>query len=146
MTIKILKSKSLTSNTIIELNSLLGEQRFKRLSFRPPNIRQWRRILAQKGVRVFFAREGKLIVGMAMLRWHELPMGKVGTVEDAVVSSKYRRKGYGGVLTRAIIDFAKKKKVAYIDLTSRPERVAANKLWQKFGWKKRQTNVYRLLL
>lgn len=148
MGIIFLRSKSLTSPVVKELNTALGEQRLG-FSFSSPDIRQWRRILAQKDARVFVAREGKRIkriVGMAILRWHELPAGRVGTVEDMVVSSKYRGKGYGAALTKAIVYFAKKQGVAYIDLTSRPERKVANKLYQKFGWKKRRTNVYRLLL
>ena len=35
------------------------------------------------------------------------------------------------------------KGISKIDLTSSPERVAANKLYQKLGFQKRITNVYR---
>jgi ribosomal protein S18 acetylase RimI-like enzyme len=96
-------------------------------------------------VKLFIAREKK-IVGMAMLRWHWLSGGKVGTVEDVIVSSAFQRHGYGSELMRAIIKFAKKENFAYIDLTSHPDRAAANKFYQKFGWKKRVTNSYRLSL
>jgi len=144
MIIKILQPKSLTKNIITELNSLLCE--LKTLLFKPLTQSEWRKILDQKDVKLFIAREGNIIIGMAMLRWHWLSGGKAGTVEDVIVGSKYQRRGYGSQLARAIIKFAEKEKIAYIDLTSRPDRIVANKLYQKYGWKKRKTNVYRLNL
>jgi len=44
------------------------------------------------------------------------------------------------------IDFAMKAGAESIDLTSRPERHAANQLYLKLGFVKRETNVYRLAL
>jgi len=143
MAVKIFQSKSLTKNTLTELNGLLGE--LKTPPFKPLTQNEWRKILDQKDVKLFIAREGK-VAGMAMLRWHWLSGGKAGTVEDVVVSLKYQRRGYGSELMRAIIKFAKKENFAYIDLTSHPDRVAANKLYKKFGWKKRVTNSYRKLV
>lgn len=107
---------------------------------------RWRVILSQKDVKVFVSKERGRIIGMAILRWHDLPVGRVGTVEDVIVSQKHRGRGHGERLTEQIISFAKKKRMAYIDLTSRPERIAANKLYQKIGWRKRETNVYRLYI
>ena len=142
MKITILQSKLLTKNTIAELNSLLCE--LKTSAFKPLTMNQWRKILDQKDVKLFIARQGGRVAGMAMLRWHWLSGGKAGTVEDVVVSLKYQKQGYGSKLMRVIIQFAKKENIAYIDLTSRPDRIAANKLYQKHGWKIRRTNVYRL--
>ena len=145
MKITILQPKSLTKNIVTELNGLLCE--LKTPPFKPLTQNEWRNILDQKDVRMFIAREDKgKVAGMAMLRWHWLTGGKAGTVEDVVVSARYQRQGYGSELMRAIIQFAKKENKAYIDLTSNPDRVAANKLYQKHGWKKRVTNVYRLNL
>jgi len=126
-----------------ELNNLLRELRLDEL---PPSAARWRKILAQKNVKIFTSSANGKIIGMAILRWHDLPVGRVGMAEDVVVAEKNRGKGYGTALMQEIIKFAKKRKMAYIDLTSRPERIAANKLYQKLGWKKRETNVYRLLL
>lgn len=117
-----------------------------RPSFGRISITRWRKIFSQKDVKVFIEKEHDQILGMAILRWHDLPIGRVGTVEDVVVRSIHRGKGVGTKLMTTIIIFAKKKKMAYIDLTSRPERIAANKLYQKMGWEKRETNVYRLTL
>ncbi|MBI1888523.1 MAG: GNAT family N-acetyltransferase [Candidatus Spechtbacteria bacterium] len=151
MEIKILQSISLTREAVRELNKLYSELRVS--SYKQPTMRQWRRMVAQKDARLFVAREkatlrqaqGK-IIGMTTLRWHDLISGRVGTIEDVVVSANSRGNGYGTRLTKTVLLFAKKQKIAYIDLTSRPERKAANKLYEKFGWKKRKANVYRLLL
>ena len=144
MTIKILQSKSLTPGVAKELNGLYSELRVS--AYKQPTIQQWRRVLAQKDARVFVARENGKIVGMTTLRWHDLIPGRVGAIEDVVVSASHRGRGYGSKLTEAAISFAKKRKIAYIDLTSRPEREVANKLYKKFGWKNRGVNVYRLVL
>ena len=143
MKVAILTSKLFTNSAAHDLSGLLREFRPDSV---PPNIRQWRRILAQKDIRLFTVREKGKIVGMAILRWHDLPVGRVGTLEDVVVAREHQGKGYGSELTVAIIDFAKKQKLTYIDLTTRPRRKAANHLYQKFGWEKRKTNVYRLIL
>lgn len=126
-----------------ELQDLLLELR---PSVSPVSLAKWRRICAQKDIEVFTVKEESHTIGMAILRWHELPVGMVGTVEDVIVREKYRGRGYGAKLMKEVIEFAKKRGMAYIDLTSRPERVAANKLYQKMGWKRRETNVYRLIL
>jgi ribosomal protein S18 acetylase RimI-like enzyme len=104
------------------------------------------KIRDQKNLKIFVAKEGREILGMAILRWHDLPVGRVGKIEDVVVSSARRGNGVGSRLIEDMIKFAKKNKVSYIDLTSKPERVVANKLYQKMGWKKRETNCYRLVL
>ena len=144
MSVTILQSKSLSRGVVSDLNALYAEMRVS--FYKQPTMWQWRRVLGQKNVRFFVVRESNRVVGMVSFYWRELPAGKVGMVEDMVVSSQHRGKGHGSALTKAVIDFAKKQRLAYIDLTTRPDRVAANKLYQKFGWKRRKTNVYRLLL
>lgn len=124
-----------------QFNTLLTELRPSSAHI---SVARWRKILGQKNLKVFTVKELGQIIGMAILRWHDLPTGRVGTVEDVVVAESYRRKGYGTKLVESMIKFAKKQKMAYIDLTSRPERAAANNLYQKLGWQKRETNVYRL--
>ncbi len=131
------------NNKLQKLNNLLQELR---PDSPPVSFARWQKILAQKDVKIFTSSEKGKVIGMAILRWHDLPVGKVGAVEDVVVVQEHRGKGHGAHLMELVILFAKKKKMTYIDLTSRPERIAANKLYQKMGWKKRATNIYRLIL
>jgi ribosomal protein S18 acetylase RimI-like enzyme len=47
------------------------------------------------------------------------------------------------MLNRHALEIAKARGAKTVDLTSRPSRVAANKLYQKLGFVLRDTNVYR---
>ena len=50
------------------------------------------------------------------------------------------------VLDRRCISVAKNKRARKILLTSRPQRVMANKLYQSMGFQARETNVYQMIL
>lgn len=143
MNIVTLSNKLLTNAAVRELNMLLKELRGD--SFHVPSFARWRVILAQKDVRFFVVFDEKKIVGMAMLRWHELTGGRTGTVEDVVVIEDHRGKGLGGLLMKELIQWAGHHRCIHLDLTSRPEKVAANHLYEKLGFKKRDTNVYRFI-
>ena len=67
-------------------------------------------------------------------------------IEDVVVDVAARGKGLGKDLMLFAIDYVSQKNISTINLTSSPERIAANKLYQKFGFVKRETNVYRLTI
>ncbi len=73
------------------------------------------------------------------------PTGYKGAVEDVVVAQTHRGQGLGRKLLEAIIDFAGNE-LGDVDLhlTSRPQRVAANALYQSLGFERRETNFYRL--
>lgn len=89
--------------------------------------------------------EKKHIIGMVTLLVFRIPYVKKASIEDLVVDESYRGKGIGGSLMQKAVEEAKKKKVAYIDFTSRPRREASNALYEKLGFKKRETNVYRFI-
>ncbi len=90
--------------------------------------------------------ENSQIVGMATLAIFLVPTGKCGRIEDVVVDGGYRRRGIGKTLVKRLITEAKKLRLKKIDLTSRPERVAANRLYQTLGFERVKTNPYRLNL
>ena len=83
------------------------------------------------------------IVGMLTLVLFRLPTGLRAWIEDVVVDSAARGRGVGEALTQAAVGLARAKGAATVDLTSRPSREAANRLYQKLGFESRQTNVYR---
>lgn len=143
MKIITLSNKLLTKTAVRELAILLMELRGD--SFRPPSLARWRVILAQKDVLFFVLITDKKIVGMVMLRWHELTGGRTGTVEDVVVLEGYRGKGLGGLLIKKLIQWAARRRFVHLNLTSGPEKVAANHLYEKLSFKKRDTNVYRFV-
>lgn len=93
----------------------------------------------------FLEVEGK-IVGMGSLHYVKTPVKKSAWLESMVVHPEHQRKGYGKKITNHIISEARKKGVNYIELTSRPSRVAANIFYQKMNFELRNTGVYRLKL
>lgn len=86
------------------------------------------------------------IAGMLTLAIYQTPSGRHAWIEDVVVDASMRNQGYGQALTQAAIQFAHSQKAKAVSLTSRPERVAANKLYQKLGFQLLKTNLYRMNL
>jgi ribosomal protein S18 acetylase RimI-like enzyme len=86
------------------------------------------------------------IVGMLTLVTFRLPTGLRAWVEDVVVEESQRGKGTGEALTRAAVKLAADWGAATVDLTSRPSRESANRLYQRVGFELRETNVYRYRL
>jgi ribosomal protein S18 acetylase RimI-like enzyme len=60
-----------------------------------------------------------------------------------VVDESARGRGVGEALTLRAIDMAGEENAKTVDLTSRPSREAANRLYQRLGFERRDTNVYR---
>ena len=92
---------------------------------------------------LFAARVDGRIVGSLTLAIFRIPTGVRAWIEDVVVDSDARGHGVGEVLNRAAIDEAKRQGAVTVDLTSRPSREAANRLYQRLGFVARETNVYR---
>lgn len=84
------------------------------------------------------------IVGMLTLAVFPLPTGTRAWVEDVVVDARARRQGAGDALVQAAVAWARSRGAQTLDLTSRPAREDANRLYQRLGFELRQTNVYRL--
>ena len=99
------------------------------------------------GSTVLVARgEGGLIIGMLTLVMFRIPTGLRAIIEDVVTDDAARGQGVGTALTNEAIRIAQAAGVRTIDLTSRPSRVAAGRLYEKLGFKMRDTRVYRYLV
>lgn len=83
------------------------------------------------------------VLGTATLVTFPIPTGRRAWIEDVVVDDAARGRGVGGALTRAMVDRAEELGCTTVDLTSRPSRDAANRLYQREGFVPRDTNVYR---
>lgn len=86
------------------------------------------------------------ILGTATLVTFRIPTGRRAWIEDVVVDDAARGLGVGGALTQAMVDRAEELGCTTVDLTSRPTREAANRLYQREGFQVRDTNVYRRVL
>lgn len=91
-------------------------------------------------------KDEEKIVGMATLVLLSRTRGTSSRIEDVVVDESYRGKGLGVLLIQKIIERAKARGAYSLHLTSRPDRAAANKLYQKLGFELRETNVYQMKL
>ena len=93
--------------------------------------------------RLYVAKEGDTIFGMLSLVVFSIPTGTKAWIEDVVVDERARGKGVGKELMNHALNVAKELGAKSADLTSRPSREAANKLYQAIGFEGRETNVYR---
>jgi ribosomal protein S18 acetylase RimI-like enzyme len=89
------------------------------------------------------ARDGGAIVGSLTLVLFRIPTAMRAWIEDVVVDETARGKGVGEALNREALRVAGERGAATVDLTSRPSRKAANRLYQRLGFELRETNVYR---
>lgn len=102
------------------------------------------RLISQPSVKVFIYRgESGQIEGMLSLVLFYIPTGLRAWIEDVVVLEQTRGQGAGRQLVEAALNYAKEAGARSVDLTSRPSRAAANRLYQRCGFEARQTNVYR---
>lgn len=89
-------------------------------------------------------KETDRIVGMATMVILKMPTGSVGRIEDVVVHDKFRRMGIGKTLILKLIDESRRIGLQGVALTSNPKRIEANQMYKKLGFKKIETNVYKL--
>lgn len=83
------------------------------------------------------------IVGSMTLVVFRIPTGIRAWIEDVVVDAEARGAGVGAALNLRALEVAAERGARTVDLTSRPSREAANRLYQRLGFKARATNVYR---
>jgi ribosomal protein S18 acetylase RimI-like enzyme len=104
-------------------------------------------IVSSPVTRLLVARgEEGSIVGTLTLVVFRIPTGVGAWIEDVVVDERARRQGVGEALMTAAIRLAEGSGARHLNLTSRPDREAANRLYRRLGFDQRETNVYRLML
>ena len=109
----------------------------------PPSEDLARSIVESDSSRLIVAREDDVILGMLTIVIFPIPSGVRAWIEDVVVDEAGRGKGVGEALNQHALNLAKQKGARTVDLTSRPSREAANRLYQRIGFLPRETNVYR---
>ncbi|WP_187995309.1 N-acetyltransferase [Schaalia sp. JY-X159] len=122
-------------------------------SAKPMGKKALKKFVAQPGVFLFTYRavptgEAPVpgldpILGMLTLVTFQIPTGKRAWIEDVVVDNGARGQGAGQALVEAALDQAKVLGCVSVDLTSRPSREAANRLYVRCGFQTRETNIYR---
>ena len=108
-----------------------------------PTKEQRESIVASDSSHILLAKVDDVIVGSLTLVIFHIPTGIRAWIEDVVVDADARGKGVGEALNMFALAEAKRQGATTVDLTSRPSREAANRLYQRLGFKARETNVYR---
>lgn len=109
----------------------------------PPTRSQLEELVASDASTLFLARVDGRIVGSLTLATFRIPTGVRAWIEDVVVDETARGHGVGEALNRAALEHARSRGAITVELTSRPSRQAANRLYQRLGFVTRDTNVYR---
>ncbi|MEJ5255934.1 MAG: GNAT family N-acetyltransferase [Acidimicrobiales bacterium] len=112
----------------------------------PPTEEELAEIVASPATVLLLARSDGEIVGSLTLALFRIPTGLRAWIEDVVVDRSARGRGVGEALNRAALDRARALGARTVDLTSRPSREAANRLYRRIGFEQRETNVYRFEL
>jgi ribosomal protein S18 acetylase RimI-like enzyme len=111
-----------------------------------PSAHELREIVESGCTTLLLARDRaqvNRIIGSLTLAVFRIPTGVRAWIEDVIVDPAARGKGVGELLSRAALEIAHLRGARTIELTSRPSREAANRLYRRLGFVPRDTNVYR---
>ena len=112
----------------------------------PPGREGLEVIVSNPNSVLFVATIDDTVVGSLTLAFYRIPTGVKAWIEDVVVDDSARGQGVGESLNLAAIAEARRRGSKDVSLTSRPSREAANRLYRRIGFERRETNVYRFKL
>jgi ribosomal protein S18 acetylase RimI-like enzyme len=112
----------------------------------PPSAEALAEIVDSPHSVLFLARLDGRLVGSLTLALYRIPTGLKAWIEDVVVDRSAREMGVGEALNVAAIEEARRRGAKHVSLTSRAARETANRLYQRLGFDRYETNVYRLTL
>jgi ribosomal protein S18 acetylase RimI-like enzyme len=104
------------------------------------------RIVSSPAITVLIARSAGVITGTLTLAMFPIPTGLRAWIEDVVVDEAARGQGAGEALTLAALRAAEAAGARTVDLTSRPSRAAAGRLYERLGFAVRESRLYRCAL
>ena len=130
-----------STNELVQAMAVLSPQLSK--SNPPPSRTDLNAIIASEASVLFIARVNGKIAGALTLATFRIPTGVRAWIEDVVVDADARGHGVGEALNMAAIAEARSRGAITVELTSRPSREAANRLYQRIGFVQRETNIYR---
>ena len=112
----------------------------------PPDAGALTAIVDSPAITLLIARTGGEVTGTLTLAMFPCPTGLRAWIEDVVVDEAARGMGIGEALTRTALDLAMAAGARTVDLTSRPSRVAAGRLYERVGFTERESRLYRYTL
>jgi ribosomal protein S18 acetylase RimI-like enzyme len=140
MNVSVTVADAVTPDLVAAVTRLLTQLSSSAL---PPTPSQVEEIVTSPATQLLVARVDGEIVGALTLVVFRIPSGVRAWIEDVVVDEATRGQGVGDALNREALRLAAEQGAKTVELTSRPTREAANRLYQRLGFKIRDTNVYR---
>jgi len=138
--IEVLRDRDVTDDVVKAFERLLPQLSRSAPALDAGGLRE---LVAWPGNRMLIARVDGEIVGTLTLVTFPIPTGLRAWIEDVVVDSAARGRGVGAALTREAVRLAEADGARTVDLTSRPSREAANRLYERLGFQLRDSKVYR---
>ena len=111
-----------------------------------PPFERLEAIVADPSVTLLIAREGHEIVGTSTVIVYTTPFWIKARLDEVVVDEGARGKGVGAALVAACIEIAREKGAQVAELQSGVLREAANRLYPRMGFERRESNLYRMIL
>lgn len=142
----VLEEVSVASAEVCEaVASLVPQLSARAVALSPADVEA---MVASDAVHLLLVRDGstRRVLGMLSLVVFRIPTGVRAWIEDVVVDEPARGLGLGRLLTTEALALAERLGAETVDLTSRPSREAANRLYLSVGFERRETNVYRYRL
>ena len=143
MSVDIEIASAATPELVESLNHLLPQLS---TSASPLSSSDVQSLVDASAVTLFVARSEEHIVGSLTLVIFPIPTGLRAWIEDVVVDEPARGRGVASALVDHAVREARRAGASTVDLTSRPSREVANRLYRALGFSPRETNVYRLML
>jgi ribosomal protein S18 acetylase RimI-like enzyme len=140
--VSVEEAKEVTSELVEAFGRLVPQMS---RSAPPPGAPELSEMVAAPGTHLLVARMESTgqIVGTLTLVVFRIPTGIRAWIEDVVVDARARGNGVGEALSKQALALAADAGARTVDLTSRPSREAANRLYRRLGFEPRDTNVYR---
>ena len=111
---------------------------------KPPSLDELTSLIDSRSI-VLTARfpdSSSPVVGLGTLAVFLVPTGLRGHIEDVVVDQSARGNGVGQAIVLELLAKARELGIEGVSLTCNPTREAANKMYEKMGFRRRETNVY----
>jgi GNAT superfamily N-acetyltransferase len=114
----------------------------------PPDMERLRRLIDDPAATLLVAKDGDEIVGTTTVLCYTTPFWIKARLDEVVVDQAARGKGVGEALVKASLDLARSKGVQVVELQSGrgPNRAAAHRLYERLGFKVRDSDVFRIVL
>ncbi|MEV5966204.1 GNAT family N-acetyltransferase [Kribbella sp. NPDC051952] len=140
MNVRVDVLEQVTDEVVAAYNHLLPQLSHSAVPLDRPTLS---RLVSHEANTVLVARIEDRIVGTLTLVTFPSLSGLRARIEDVVVDESTRGQGIGAILTQEALHQARSAGARTVDLTSRPDRAAANHLYQRLGFAPRTSNIYR---